>query len=213
MMIVVNFKNYVSNSRAIELVRKIDIYCNEAILAVPAIDIREIAKNTTLPVFVQHVDYFEPGRATGYLIPEFLKEAGAVGSLLNHSEHKVSFTALKKTIARCHEIGFKLIVCSGTLREIERIKKLKPFAIAFEDPTLVASGKSITTYKTHDVKKFVDLLKGSDVLPLCGAGISSGADVQRAFALDCKGILVSSIVANNPKPEQFLKEIASLHRD
>ncbi|MEK6933467.1 MAG: triose-phosphate isomerase [Nanoarchaeota archaeon] len=209
-MIVVNFKNYVYKQKALELVRTIDIYCNKAIVAVPIVDLMETAKNTTLPIFAQHVDFQELGRGTGYNIPEFLKEAGAQGSLLNHSEHKLSIAAVKKTINRCRDIGFKLIICVSNLNDVEKIKKLSPYAIAFEDPNLIESGKSITTHKTHDVEKFSKILQGTDIIPLCGAGISSGDDVKKAYDLGCKGILVSSVIANNPHPEEFLKEVASV---
>lgn len=209
-MIIINFKNYVYRQRALELVRTIDIYCNKAIIAVPTVDLKETAKNTTLPIYAQHVDFYELGRGTGYDIPEFLKEAGAQGSLLNHSEHKLPFITVKKTFDRCREIGFKLIICASSLAEVEKIKKLSPFAIAFEDPNLIETGKSITTHKMHDVEKFSKILQGTNIIPLCGAGISSGEDVKKAYEMGCKGVLVSSAIANNPHPEEFLKETASL---
>ncbi len=210
MLMVVNLKHYVYGSRTLELVRKIDIYFNNAIVAVNAVDLADIAKNTTIPVYGQHVDHFPLGRATGYLLPEVLKEAGASGSLLNHSEHKLSFTRIKKTLERCQELNFKLVVCVSSLREAEKVSLLKPYAIAFEDPALIETGKSITQYKTHEIKKFVEIMKNSLTLSLCGAGISSARDVQEALALGCQGVLVASAIANSPKPEQFLKEIAAL---
>ena len=104
----------------------------------------------------------------------------------------------------------KLIVCVAKLKETDRIKKLSPYAIAFEDPKLIATGKSITKNRINSVKKFVDLLKGTDILPLCGAGISTPEDVAQALLLGCKGILVSSVVANSQHPEKFLKEVSGL---
>lgn len=209
-MIVVNFKNYVHRQRALELVRTIDIYCNKAIIVVPIVILMETAKNTTLPVYAQHVDFYELGKGTGYDIPEFLKDAGAKGSLLNHSEHKLPFRAIKKTVERCREIGFKLIICASSIGEVEKIKRLLPYAIAFEDPNLIETGNSITSFKTHEVEKFSKILQGTDIIPLCGAGISSGDDVKKAYELGCKGVLVSSAIANNPHPEDFLKEVASI---
>jgi triosephosphate isomerase len=39
------------------------------------------------------------------------------------------------------------------------------------------------------------------IIPLCGAGISTGEDVRAAIQLGAKGVLVASAVtlANNPK--------------
>ena len=92
------------------------------------------------------------------------------------------------------------------------IKKLAPYAIAFEDPKLVGSGKSITQYRSSDVKKFAELFKNSKIIPLCGAGINSADDAKEAYALGCKGVLIASAIANVNKPEKLLKEIAEIER-
>lgn len=209
-MIIINFKNYKIGPAVLDLVRKIDIYCNKAILAVPLLEMKEIVKETTLPVFAQHVDYFEPGKSTGYILPEAIKQAGAKGSIINHSEHKLKFSEIKKTVERCRELELKTIICASTLKQTEQIKKLNPYAIAFEDPKLIGTGKSITMQKANVVQKFAKLLEGTSIIPLCGAGITSGDDVAQALILGCKGVLVSSIVANSQDPEKFLKEVAGL---
>lgn len=209
-MLVVNFKNYVFGKKLLDLVQKVEIYCNKAIVAVPISEIKDIASGTTAPVYSQHMDYFEQGRGTGYVIGEAIKEKGAQGSIINHSEHKISLAKIRKTIIRANELNLKVIVCSSSLKEVEKLIKLCPFAIAFEDPKLIASGKSITSNKAGEVKKFVKLLHGKKIIPLCGAGISSGDDVQAALQLGCKGVLVSSVIANSPHPDKFLKEIANI---
>lgn len=209
-MIVINLKNYRLGNDVLDLVQKIRLYCNKAMVAVPAADMKDVVKSTTLQVWAQHVDYREPGRSTGYVIPESLMNVGAVGSLLNHSEHKVSMADIRKTVKRCNELGLKLIVCVGTLKQAQQIKKLNPYAIAFEDKKLIATGKSITDYKANEVRKFAELFKETDIIPLCGAGITSGQDVATAIVLGCKGVLVSSAVANSENPEKFLKEASAV---
>jgi len=209
-MIIINFKNYKTGKAALDLVGTIALYYNKAIVAVPALDLAMIAKSTTLNVFAQHVDPSEAGRGTGLVMPEHLLAAGAVGSLLNHSEHKLPLKIIKETAKRCSEIGLKLVICASTIREAQQLRKLNPHAIAFEDPKLIASGKSITSHKAHDIKRFVELLAGTDIVPLCGAGITAGEDVAAALMFGCKGVLVSSAVANSSMPETFLKEIAGL---
>jgi triosephosphate isomerase len=209
-MIIINFKNYRIGPAVLDLVRKIDIYCNKAILAVPLLEMKEIVKETTLPIYAQHVDYFEPGKSTGYIIPEAIKQAGAQGAIINHSEHRLTFSEIKKTVERCRELELKTIICTSTLKQTEQIKKLNPYAIAFEDPKLIGTGKSITMQKANMVQKFVKILEGTNIIPLCGAGITSGDDVAQALILGCKGVLVSSVVANSQNPERFLKEIGNL---
>ena len=209
-MIVINFKNYKIGKDILDLVHQIEIYYSKAIIAIPTINIKEIAANTSLHVIAQHVDFREAGRGTGYTIPESLVGAGVNMSLLNHSEHKLDIADIKKTLKRCNEVGLKLIICTSSLTEARKLKALNPYAIAFEDKKLVATGKSITEYNAHDVKKFVDILKDSKIIPLCGAGITKGEDVVAALVLGCKGVLVASAVASSQNPEKFLKEIASL---
>src|SRR3989339_501187 len=209
-MIIINLKNYKIGPAVLDLVRQIDIYCNKAILAVPLLEMKEIVKETTLPVFAQHVDYFEPGKSTGYIIPEAIKQAGAQGAIINHSEHKLTFSEIKKTVERCRELELKTIICAATLKQTEQIKKLNPYAIAFEDPKLIGTGKSITMQKANLVQKFAKILEGTSIIPICGAGINSGDDVDQALILGCKGVLVSSVVANSQNPERFVKEIGKV---
>jgi triosephosphate isomerase len=209
-MIVINLKNYKIGKEILDLVRTIEIYYNKAIVAVPATELESIIKNTSIPIYSQHVDFSEPGRGTGKIIPESLISLGVSGSLLNHSENKVSMATLKKTVKRCNEVGLKLIVCASNLKEVAEIVKLKPYAIAFEDPKLIATGKSITEHNEHGIKKFVDMLKDTEIIPLCGAGITSGEDVAAALILGCKGVLVASAVANSQSPEKFLKDVSAL---
>lgn len=209
-MLIINFKNYKVGKDVIELLRKIEIYHNKAIVAAPFVELKEIVKaisSQNMQVYAQHVDYHDLGRATGYTTPESLINAGVRGTLLNHSEHRLSLPEIKKTMKRCNEVGLKVAICSSSLREIAQLKKLNPYAIAFEDKKLIATGKSITEYRQHDLKKFIEILKDTEIIPLCGAGISSGEDATQALVLGCKGVLVSSIVANSQAPEKFLKEV------
>ena len=208
-MLIINLKNYKVGKDVFDLVKKIEIYYNKAIIAVPSIELADTAKNVgpNMQVYAQHVDYNDLGRGTGFITPESLINAGIHGSLLNHSEHRISVTEIKKTIKRCNEVGIKLVICSSSLREVSQLKKLNPYAIAFEDKKLIATGKSVTEYNQHDIKKFLEILKDTNIIPLCGAGISTGEDVANALVLGCKGILVSSAVANSQSPEKFLKEV------
>ena len=209
-MILINIKNYKIGSQVLDLVRTIDIYCNKASIAVPATELKEITKNTTLPVYLQHLDFHEQGRSTGFVIPEAAQAAGAQGSIINHAEHPISFKSIKATTQRCHELGLKVIICVANIPELKKIIPLKPYAIAFEDPELIGTGKAISTTKPELLKEFIKLMAESPSISLCGAGITSGQDVAQALVMGCKGVLVSSVVANSQHPEKFLKEVSEL---
>jgi len=212
-MLVINFKNYKIGNEVTDLLRKIEIYYNKAIIAVPTTELKETIKGISsqnIQVIAQHVDYQEAGRGTGYTIPESLVNVGIKGSLLNHSEHKLKMPEIRKTIKRCNELGIKLIVCASSVSEAKELIKLNPYAVAFEDKKLISTGKSITDYNESELKRFVALFENTNVIPLCGAGISKGEDVAKAVLLGCKGVLVSSVVASSQSPEKFLKEASEV---
>ena len=204
-MIIVNFKNYKAGKDVVNLTKKLNK--RKFSLAVPVSNINEVYNKTNMKIFSQHVDFQKKGKTTGFIIPESLKESGAIGSLLNHSEHKISFDNIKKTINRCKKLNFKIIICASNLSEVKKFKKLKPYAIAFEDSKLISTGKSITKYNTKGLKKFVSLLKKSKIIPICGAGISSVEDVKESRRLGCDGVLVASAIANVKNPDRFLKNL------
>jgi triosephosphate isomerase len=208
-MIIVNFKNYKVGKEVLDLIRTIDIHSNKALVAVPSTDLKDIAKETAMPVYAQAIDLPEKGTGTGKLTPEQIFATGAAGSILNHSENKLPFATIKKITERCNELNLKLIICASTLKEAEKIRRLSPYAIAFEDPKLL-SGKSLKKAKNPSINKFINLLKNTDIIPICGAGISTPEDVAQALMLGCKGILVSSVIANSQNPEHFLKDISGL---
>jgi triosephosphate isomerase len=49
------------------------------------------------------------------------------------------------------------------------------------------------------------MFDGSKVDPLCGAGVNSREDVEKAGELGCKGVLVSSAVMKAEDPREVLE--------
>ena len=209
-MIIINFKNYTYGKKSLDLTNKIKKYLPNAIVAVSPIDVRSIEYYSKMQVFSQNVDLVEDNKSTGFINPLLLKYAKAKGTLLNHSEHKIPVKDIKEILKNCKKISLKVVVCASNLREVKEIKTFKPYAIAFEDPKLISTGKSITKYNPKSVKDFVKLLKRTNIIPLCGAGINSGEDVAEAKKLGCKGVLVASSIANSKNPDKILKEIAKI---
>ena len=204
-MIIVNFKNYKQGRDVLKLAKKIEKANTKIIVAVPPSYLGFVKFRTKLNVFAQHVDYHKKGKSTGFTIPEVVKNIGIKGSLLNHSEHKIPPKYLEKTIKRCDKLGLKIVVCASNFKEIKLLKKLKPWAIAFEDTKLIATKKSITKYDSKKIKEFVKILAETKIIPLCGAGIHSKEDYWEALALGCKGVLISSAVMKSRNPGRFLR--------
>lgn len=203
-IIVINFKNYLFGENAVRLAKIIEKVDSKIILGVQANDIYEIAKKTKLRIYSQHVDYFKPGRHTGYIIPEAVKKDKAVGSFLNHSEHKLSFRILKKTIRRCRQAGLKTLVFASNLKEAKRVQKLSPDYLVIEPPELVGGKKSVSKTKPELIEKIKKKLK---MKFLVGAGIHSNEDVKIAMKLGACGIAVSSAITKAKNPGKKLKEL------
>ncbi len=205
-IVVINFKTYKQGKSAVELAKQIGKVDKNIIIGVQAGDIYEIVKATKgkLKVYSQHVDYQKKGKATGFILPEAVKKDGAIGSFLNHSEHKLSFDVLKKTIKRCKKIGLKTIVFASSLSEAIKIEKLKPDHLIYEPPELVGGKISVSKAKPELIKKIFRKLK---MKFLVGAGIHSREDVKIAMKLGASGIAVSSAIVNSENPKKRLGEL------
>jgi len=203
-IIVVNFKTYKQGKNAIKLAKAVEKIKKDIIIGVQASDIYEISKATHLKIYSQHVDYEKKGKSTGFVLPEAIKKDGAAGSFLNHSEHKLKFDILKKTLERCKEVGLKTVVFASSLKEAIKIEKLRPDYLIYEPPELVGGKKSVSKEKPEIIKKISKKIK---MKFLVGAGIHKKEDVIIALKLGASGFAVSSAIANAKNPEKKLKQL------
>ena len=108
-IIVVNFKAYAeaTGDRAIRLARVAERVSKETgvcIAVAPQFtDIYRVAREVDVPVLAQHVDPVKPGSHTGHVTPFSIKEAGAVGSIINHSERRLILSDIHAAIAACRD--------------------------------------------------------------------------------------------------------------
>lgn len=201
--IIVNFKTYRKGKEALKLAQRIQKVSKEIIVGVDVSDIYLISHKTKLKVYAEHVDYFMPGRYTGFIIPEEVKAAGAVGTFLNHSEHKLKFGVLRKTMKRCNEAGLKTAVFASSLKEAKKIEKLRPDYLIYEPPELVGGKISVSSAKPEVIKKISKALKMKFYV---GAGVKNTEDVKKSLELGAVGVAVSSGVVLARNPEKVLKE-------
>ena len=210
-ILIVNFKSYPNaiGRNALQLAKiceKISHSTNtQIIVCVQTADIHLVAKSVKIPVFAQNVDPYESGAHTGWVLAENLKEYGAQGTLLNHSEHKLSIDVLKKSLLRAKAAHLLTIVCAETPEEARMAASLKPDAVAIEPKDLIGSNISVSSAKPELIEQSVRAVSFAPVL--CGAGIHTKDDVSKALKLGAKGILVSSGVVNSSNPEKVLKEL------
>ena len=204
---IINLKNYIETAgdNTLRIVKdaervseKLDV---EIIISPPQPSLALIAKQTKLKVISQHIDLKRHGATTGFYVAEIIEKVGAIGSLINHSEHGIRKEEIKQLIEKLKEINLLSFVCVKTVEELREILNFEPDFIAIEPPELIGTKKSISSEKPFLIQKSNELIKqenhGSKLI--CGAGINNGEDIKLAVANGASGILVSSSItrANN----------------
>ena len=212
--LIINFKNYEEISadgaiRVSETARKVAEEIQvEIILAPPHPVLALIAKEVEIPVICQHVDDEKMGPSTGFTVPEIAKSYGAIGSLINHSEHRIEMNSIASLVKRLRRLGMVSIVCAQEPHEVVEISTFEPDFIAIEPPELIGSGKAVSKENPTVITKSIEGA-GSRSRIICGAGISDKEDVSKAIELGSQGILVASGVIKATSWDKKITELAS----
>ncbi|MBW3581681.1 MAG: triose-phosphate isomerase [Euryarchaeota archaeon] len=179
-------------------------------LAVQAADIRLVA-DIGVPIFAQHIEPHPPGANTGYDLLEALSDAGAVGTLINHSEHRLTLADIEAAVARCQEATWTSVVCTNNVATSAAAAALGPDYVAVEPPELIGGDVSVTSADPNVVSRSAEAVARIDdnVRLLCGAGVKTGADVAASIELGAVGVLLASGVARSRDPEAVLRELVS----
>jgi triosephosphate isomerase len=210
--IIVNFKAYenATGGKAVALAKRCAHVALETgadiRIAVQTADIAHVASAVDIPVYAQHVDGVGFGKHTGAVLPEAIKDAGAIGSLINHSEWKIPLANIKAAVERCKKLGLEIVACADTPEEAAELNGLKPTFIAIEPPELIGGDISVSTAKPEVITSTLDAV---NVPVLAGAGVKNSKDVRVAIDLGVKGVLVASGVVKATDVEDALKELIS----
>ena len=214
-MFIINCKNYeeVSGDKIIKFVKtseKIAKKLKVKIAIAPPQHLIGLVANSTIPILAQHIDDSKVGSTTGFMVPELLKKSKVKGSLINHSEHRISPNDIKKLVTKLKELKMISVVCVKDVAEARKYAKLNPDYIAIEPPELIGSGKAVSKERPELITKAVTAVKAADnkTKLLCGAGIVSGEDVAKAKELGSKGILVASGIIKAKDWNKIITEFA-----
>ncbi|MCD6402970.1 MAG: triose-phosphate isomerase [Candidatus Aenigmarchaeota archaeon] len=215
-IIMINFKTYPQSIgkkglRLAKIVEKISKKYGVTIAVVPQFyDVRLIATSVDIPVFAQHVDPITPGAHTGHSLAETIKDSGAIGSLINHSEKRMKVDEIKQSVKIMRKNGLLSVVCVPNIKFAKLVVKYKPNFIAYEPPELIGSGRAVSKVKPEVVEKFSKLIKthGKGIIPLCGAGITTADDVRLAVELGTSGVLLASAFVKAKDPKKVLEKMA-----
>jgi triosephosphate isomerase len=214
--IIVNFKTYseTTGRKAVELAKHAEKISKEKgvyiVVAPQFADIAAVAEAVEIPVFAQHIDPIKPGSSTGHVLADSVKEAGAVGTLINHSEKQLKLVDIDAAIGLAREKNLISCVCANNPSVSAAAAALKPDIVSVEPPELIGTGVAVSKAQPEVVTNTVKLVRevNTDVTILCGAGISHGEDVAVALKLGTQGVLVASAIVKAKDQYSILHEFA-----
>jgi triosephosphate isomerase len=212
-MFIINCKNYneIAGEKIIKIAKiaeKISKKYKVPIAIAPPHHLIPLIIKFDITVLAQHVDDKKVGSTTGFMVPEIVKKSKINGSIINHSEHRISEKEITSLIKRLHKLKLKTVLCVKNINEVKKYVKLNPTFIAIEPPELIGTGRAISTEKPTLILNAVRAVKSAknSTKLLCGAGIVSGQDVSKAKELGSKGILVASGIIKAKNWEKIISE-------
>lgn len=215
--IVLNLKTYkeATGIAALKLSEKCgevsDQYGVDIAVAPQAADIYLITSAVQIPVYAQHVDGVGFGGYTGHITAASIKSAGAVGSLINHSERRLGLAEIEASVRACKMEGLRTIICTNNIATTRAAATLEPDYVAVEPPELIGSGIPVSKADPEVVRGSVDAVKKIEpkVGVLCGAGITHGEDLKSALDLGSEGVLLASGIIKAPDQKKALEDLVT----
>lgn len=164
---------------------------------------------TGADAWAQHVGAHGYGSHTGSVLAERVAAAGASGTLLNHSERRLTLADIETAIDAAERAGMRTCVCANTPTQVGAVATLGPDAVAIEPPELIGTGTPVSQADPDIVLDAVNAARTVDpsVSVYCGAGISTTDDIAAASDLGADGVLLASAVATADDPEAALREL------
>jgi triosephosphate isomerase len=168
-----------------------------------AVDIPVIAAATRhIHVWAQHMDPFPPGRGVGGVLAEALRDAGATGTLLSHSEKRMTLPDIAAAIVRARETGLGTMVFADSPEDAAELARLGPDIVLAEPPELIATGRSAGTVMADFVSRTIEAVAAVDprIIVMSGAGVSTSDDVAEIMRLGLGGTGSSSGILKAADP-------------
>jgi triosephosphate isomerase len=213
-MIFVNYKTYAEGTghKAILLTQILEEVARSAqikiIPVVQAADLKEITGVTTLEVWTQKVDAVEPGAHTGSILAEAVKEDGAIGTFLNHSESKfINFDELAKAFDRAKANDLKTLIFAANTKELKDISSLSPTFLSYEPPELVGSATESVAGRPEVIREASEIAKLANTPLIVGAGVHSAEDVRKCLQEGAAGIAVASDILKSSDPRGEIMDL------
>ena len=210
MFVLVNLKAYDCDAADIgSAAASVDESADADIAVAPqAAELGAVAA-TGVDTWSQHVSPVGHGSHTGSTLAPAVGDAGAVGTLLNHSERRMTVADIDAGIDAAQAAGLETVVCANNPAQIGAVTRLGPDAVAVEPPELIGTGTPVSQADPDVVTDAINAAAAVDpsVDVYCGAGISTGTDVVAAAELGADGVLLASGVAKADDPAAALRQL------
>ncbi|HUU74933.1 MAG TPA: triose-phosphate isomerase [Methanoregulaceae archaeon] len=175
-------------------------------------NIHPISMHYDLPVYSQHIDGAQAGAHTGFVTADAIFQAGATGSLVNHSERRLNLADIDAAVEALRERGLVSVICSNNVATSAAAAALNPDYVAIEPPELIGGTVSVSKANPEIITRSVAAVQkvNPNVKILTGAGIQSGECVKIALDLGTSGVLLASSVVKAKAPITVLRDLVSL---
>jgi triosephosphate isomerase len=210
MFVLVNLKAYAAHPLEIATAaREVADESGVRIAVAPQTAQLAAVADTGVETWAQHVSPVEHGSHTGSTLAEAVVEAGAVGTLINHSERRLRLADIDGALDAASRVDLETVVCANNPAQVGAAAALGPDTVAVEPPELIGGDVSVSQADPDIVEDAVAAAEAVDesVDVLCGAGISSGEDLDAAGELGAEGVLLASGVAKADDPRAALSEL------
>lgn len=216
-IVILNFKTYLESTgkNALELAKACEKVAKETGvnigIAPQHMDLYHLAQEVDIPVMAQHIDPITAGGHTGSVLLECAKEAGAAGTLINHSEQRMKLADIDEIVKRSSDEKMVSVVCTNNIETSAAVASIGPDFVAVEPPELIGSGIPVSQAEPEVVEGTVAAVQkiNPSVKVLCGAGISTGDDMKAALDLGSEGVLLASGIILAKSPEKALLDLVS----
>ena len=212
MFVLVNLKAYPCDPVAVaEAAADVNDDTDAEIAIAPQAAHLPAVAETGVETWAQHVSPVEHGSHTGSTLAEAAADAGATGTLLNHSENRLKLADIDGSLDAAERVGFDTCVCANDPDQIAAAAALGPDSVAVEPPELIGTGTPVSKADPDVVSDAVEAAAAVDesVDVYCGAGISTGEDLVAARDLGADGVLLASGVAKADDPAAALEDLVA----
>jgi triosephosphate isomerase len=212
-ILITNFKAYEEaiGAKAVELAKMHERVANELGVTVAIVgmtlDLEMLAASVSIPVLAQHMDGVSYGPYTGLVPVDIARSMGIDGSMLNHSERRLSDAQIVAALENMKRLNMMSIVCAENEEEGARYAAMGADFVAIEVPELIGGNVSVSQARPEVIQRAVAAIGKGKVL--VGAGIKTGEDVRKALELGASGVLLSSGVVKAKDPMAALRDLCS----